>query len=292
VEYQERPAIIGTLLDITARWQLEEERREAEQKFRSIFDGATDGILIVDPETKKFHLANPMSAQMLGYSQEELQGLGVMDIHPPDSLAYVLDQLERQKRREFRVALDIPVMRKDGGIFYADISASHLFIKRKLFLIGIFRDISERRQAEEALKTQALVLASMAEAVTVGSLDGYIEFVNPASCVMFGYQEGELIGRHTSVLNDLPEKENEQFVREVMEQLQKKGTWCGEVRNRRKDGTPFLTYARVSTSALPGKTLWIAVQEDITARKNLEEATGGYLQFIRLLLETMPNPVF
>ncbi|MFZ5448263.1 MAG: PAS domain S-box protein [Thermodesulfobacteriota bacterium] len=291
IEYRGRPAIMGTLLDITARRRAEEEQREAEQQFRSIFDNATDGILIVDLETKRFHLANPMIAQMLGYTREELQSLGVRDVHPPDSLPYVLNGLGRHASGDLGVAPNIPMLRKDGSIFYVDISASPYFKKGKLFLAGIFRDVTARKQEGESLKTQALVLESMAEAVTVVSEDGYIVSANPAAYALFEYQEGELTGQPVTVLNDLPPAENERFVREVIDHLQREGIWLGEVRNRTKSGTPFITYARVSTLELPGKKFWVCVQEDITARKHLEEATAGYLHFIRHLLETIPNPV-
>jgi two-component system cell cycle sensor histidine kinase/response regulator CckA len=101
-----------------------------------------------------------------------------------------------------------------------------------------------------------------------------------------------LIGQHVSVLHDLTPKENERFVREIIEHLQRKGIWSGEVKNRTKAGISFLTYARLSTLELPEKKLFISVQEDITVRKHLEEATVGYVKFIRLLLETIPNPIF
>ncbi len=57
-----------------------------------------------------------------------------------------------------------------------------------------------------------------------------------------------------------------------MEQLQTTGLWAGEVRNRRKDGTPFYTHARISALEIAGKKYWISVQEDITERRQVEEA--------------------
>jgi two-component system cell cycle sensor histidine kinase/response regulator CckA len=292
IDYQGRPAIVGTLLDITERTQSEEALREAEQKFRSIFDNATYGILIADPETGKFHLANPMIARMLGYSQEELQGLGIIDIHPPDSLAEVMNAFERLERQESSVVQEITVLRKDGSVFYADISATHIHIKGKLYLAGIFQDITARKQAKEALQTQARVLESMSEAVTGFSEDGRIVFANPAAYTMFGYPEGELTGQPVTALNDLPVEKSERFVREIIERLQREGSWSGEIRNRTKDGISFITYARITTLELPEKKLWISVQEDITAHKHLAKATRKYLQFIELLMETIPNPIF
>ncbi len=89
---------------------------------------------------------------------------------------------------------------------------------------------------------------------------------------MFGYQPGELIGQHVSVLNDGSAEERIILANSIMEQLRTHGIWTGEVRNRRKDGTPFYTHARVSALEIAGKKCWIAVQEDITERRQVEAA--------------------
>ena len=62
------------------------------------------------------------------------------------------------------------------------------------------------------------------------------------------------------------------LARNIIEQLRTSGLWAGEVRNRRKDGTPFYTYARISALEIAGKHCWIGVQEDITERRQVEEA--------------------
>ncbi|MFZ5449727.1 MAG: PAS domain-containing protein [Thermodesulfobacteriota bacterium] len=287
LEYQERPAVMGTLLDITERRRAEAAQQEAEQQFRAIFDHATDGILIADPETRQFHLGNPMIARMLGYTQEELQHLRIEDIHPSASQPYVLDQFERHLRGELIVAPDMPVLRKDGSVFYADISASHIMIRGKLYPAGIFRDITARKQAEEALQIQARALENMAEAVHVTDELGTIVFANPAAHAMFGYPEGELTGRHVSELNDLSPAENERLVSNIIQQLEQEGSWVGEFRNRKKDGTAFITQARISALKLPEKSLWISVQEDITQRQQATRALAIQAQLLDVALDSI-----
>ena len=126
------------------------------------------------------------------------------------------------------------------------------------------------RRAEEMLRTQALVLESMAEGVQIAREDRIILSTNPASDSIFGYTRGELLGQHVSVLNDPPE-EAAHITEHIIAELKAHGSRHGEVRNRKKDGTPFWTSAHVSTLQKVGEKYWITVQQDITARKRAEE---------------------
>ncbi len=139
-------------VDITDLKNREEELKESEQRFRRIFEEVTDGIILADPETKKFYFGNKKIYQMLGCSEEEIKRLGVMDIHPQEALPFVLEQFEKQSRREIALAKDIPVKRKDGSIFYADINSASITLAGKAYLMGIFRDVTERKKAEDALQ--------------------------------------------------------------------------------------------------------------------------------------------
>jgi PAS domain S-box-containing protein len=150
--YQGRPAIIGTLLDITERRKADEELIESEQRFRAIFDYAMEGILLVDIEKKKFFTANNMFLQMLGYTLDEIGDIGLTDIYPEKDQAYVTEQFERQLRGESTLATDIPVKRKDGSVFYAEINSSPITLVGKEYMVQIYRDITERKRMEEKLR--------------------------------------------------------------------------------------------------------------------------------------------
>jgi PAS domain S-box-containing protein len=144
--------LISVHRDITERRQMEQVLRDAELKFKTIFDKASDGILLAETGSKTFFLANNKICEMLGYTQKEILKLGLSEIHPKKDLSYAIEQFERCLRNEISLAADIPVVRKDGTVFYADINASSLKLEGKNYLIGIFRDITERKQAEELLK--------------------------------------------------------------------------------------------------------------------------------------------
>ncbi len=125
-----------------------EKFEKYEQKFRDIFDDVIDGVLLADSKTKKFYTGNRMISEMLGYSKDEIKKLGLQNIHPKKDLPYVLDSFERQLKKEITLAKDIPVKRKDGSIFYVDINAFPVVLSGKAYLMGIFRDITARKQAE------------------------------------------------------------------------------------------------------------------------------------------------
>jgi len=152
--------------EVAERKRAEQVIRESEEKFRAIFDNATDGILLADLETKKFFSANKTICNMLGYSLDEIKELGVMDIHPKKDLPYVIDQFEKQSRKEITTAKDIPAKRRDGSVFYAEVNSSPVILGGKQYLIGIFRDITERKQAEKEQGKHIQELEILAKATT------------------------------------------------------------------------------------------------------------------------------
>jgi len=125
--------------------------RESEEKFRTIFDNVIDGIILAEPESKRFYTGNKMICKMLGYSPEEISNLRVSDIHPRKDLAYVLEQFNAQLDKKITLARDIPMKRKDGSVFYADVNSSAIKIAGKTYLMGVFRDITHRKEAEKKL---------------------------------------------------------------------------------------------------------------------------------------------
>ena len=132
--------------DITQRKKIEQELRESEYRFRSLFDHLGDGVLVMDIETKKLFLANKAMCQMLGYRLEEIKNMRVMDIIPKESVPFALKQFDKQSRDEIEGNTDIPIERSDGSIFYVDITSSSLIFDGRTYLMGVFRDITERRR--------------------------------------------------------------------------------------------------------------------------------------------------
>jgi PAS domain S-box-containing protein len=151
-EHGEIVNFIAVKEDITERKRAVESLRESEQELRAIFDGALDGIVVADAKTRKCLTANAAMCSMLGYTLEEMVRIGVSDMHPKQELPHVIEQFQRVGRHEIPMATDIPVMRKDGSVFYADVKGSTISFAGEDCLLGIFRDVTERKCAEEALQ--------------------------------------------------------------------------------------------------------------------------------------------
>ncbi len=157
----ERGALVsydGLIQDITERKQAEMALRESDIRYRTLFGESTDGILIADIETKTFKYANPALCRMLGYTEEELQTMGLPDIHPKDAVQSVAAEFEAQIRGDKTLATDISCLRKDGSVFQADINAVKMTVDGRPCIVGFFRDITERKRTdqdrEQALQRQ------------------------------------------------------------------------------------------------------------------------------------------
>ena len=147
--WNDREVIIGVSRDITGRIQTEKSLEEAELKFKTIFDSASDGFLGAWPDTRKLSTANDKICQMLGYTKEEILNMFMYDIHPQNSIIYVNEQFDRLLKKEISIARDIPLIKKSGEIFFTDVTASRLILEGKEYLLGLFRDTSDRKLAED-----------------------------------------------------------------------------------------------------------------------------------------------
>ncbi|MHB1036795.1 MAG: PAS domain S-box protein [Pirellulales bacterium] len=142
--------------DVTDRQRAEEGMREFETRFHDIINNAGDGILFVDSAARTIVSANPAMAAMLGRSVDELAGMPFLELHPPESRAQVAAEFEKHRLGERHRSSDIPVMRKDGSILYADIASTMVMMNGVQYISGFFRDVTERTRAEAERKRLAV----------------------------------------------------------------------------------------------------------------------------------------
>jgi formate hydrogenlyase transcriptional activator len=138
--------------EIQTRSKIEESLRASERTLKTVFESANDGILVADVKNGRFVMANGAMCRMLGCSPEEIKDRCVADIHPVESLDHVRLQFEKQGRGETSLAPDIPVKRRDGGVFFADVNSAPLELDGRAHLLGIFRDVTARKHAEMELR--------------------------------------------------------------------------------------------------------------------------------------------
>ena len=124
------------------------------------------------------------------------------------------------------------------------------------------------RKVEFGPAIDQALLNSMSEGVRLSDEDGLIVYTNRAEDDLFGYAPGELIGKHVSILNAYPPEEYRRIVAEVVATVKAHGQWEGEWLSRRKDGSEFVTSARITAVAVEGAPCWLSVRRDLTAARN------------------------
>ena len=150
--------------DIAARRRAEIALQQSHDELHAIYHGMVDGLLVADLATFRFVRANAAICRMLGYTAAELMTMRIFDIHPPEQA-----DLHRLAIAEFVAGkrlrtTDVPVVRKDGSTFFADIDASQIVYDGRPCVMGFFRDISERKLAQEALEKERRTLKHLLQA--------------------------------------------------------------------------------------------------------------------------------
>jgi PAS domain S-box-containing protein len=181
---------------VTERRSAEEAMRKSEERYRILFEGAVEGILVTDAENMQFRYSNPAMCQMLGYTEEEMLQLGITDIHPKDSLDLVLSEFGAQVEGQKIFASDIPCVRKDGSVIIVNIASAPLIIDDRKCNVGFFKDITENKQARETMREIEDRFRKIVEqapiAMAIVSMDGIIEFINHKAIKVFGYQPEDI----------------------------------------------------------------------------------------------------
>lgn len=169
-------AILSVTIDITAQIRTEKALRESEEKYRAIFDGAAEGIRIIDRQTKKFTYVNPAMCRMLGYTEDELRHMTVRDIMPPEVVALINTEIERHDSKNKSIFLnDIPNLKKDGTIIYTDVALTpRIVIDGRHNSIAFSTDITEKKKAEDDIKKIEEQLRRSQKLEALGRLTGGI----------------------------------------------------------------------------------------------------------------------
>ena len=147
----------------------QQELINSEEKFRNIFEGAVEGIKVVDVESDKFRYVNLALCDMLGYREEELMQMKAIDIHPDNDLEKALVESESQSSNKKTLQSDIPCLRKDGTIIYADISIFHALIDGRECTVGFYTDVTELKNIEKEIQEANLAKIAAEESSRIKS---------------------------------------------------------------------------------------------------------------------------
>ncbi|MFX1255200.1 MAG: PAS domain S-box protein [Promethearchaeota archaeon] len=284
--------------EIIKRRQEETALRQREQRYRALFEFTNDAIFIVGLDYILLEV-NQSAADMLNYSVEELVGMPLSHIvaenEYPDTLNILKALFEGKKvpayERIFR--------RKNGIEFPGEISAALVsdITGNPLHYQAIVRDITERKQAEEALRKSEERFRELAERSfdVIAELDsnGHFIYVSPAIEEIAGYNAEEMVGK--SLFDYVSGSEsNISEIISSMEQVMNGETVVGlQVEIVRKDGTP--AFMEVNSSPIVRDEQIIGMQgiaREITLRKRMEEALTQSEERFRRQFKNFPVPAF
>ncbi|MCK9361986.1 MAG: transporter substrate-binding domain-containing protein [Syntrophales bacterium] len=247
-----------------------EKELHAESERRSIlFENSPDGILIIDPQTAGFLAFNTAAHQQLGYSREEFARLTIADVEINETLEDVKAHIANviQKRSDVFETLQ---RNRQGEIRNVQITAQIVDVHGQPIYHCIWRDITDRKRAEEKNLRLAAAIEQSGETVLMTDLAGIIQYVNPAFERITGYTRQEAMGKNPRILKS--GRQDGDFYKDLWENLSAGRTWKGRFVNRKKSGDLYDEDATISpVRNLAGEiTHYVAVKRDITEQLKTE----------------------
>jgi PAS domain S-box-containing protein len=166
-QYQGRPAVIGTLLDITERRYADEALQESELKFKSIFENAGGAIFIANRKTGEILECNTQAEVLLGRTRAEIIGMHQTDLHPRGEEEKYKKKFAAHVRKGHAVDFEGEIQHMDGRMIPVWISAQSLVIGDKDVILGLFVNITERKKVESKLIEYQEQLKSLASQLSL-----------------------------------------------------------------------------------------------------------------------------
>ena len=262
------PALIRALDEVWARRSLREQYAFQESLLESM------PIPVYFKDRQGIYLGcNRAFEDMFGKRRTEIIGKPVSDMWPPE----IADKTR---------AMDQQLFDRPGAQIYesvvvgADEKIRDVVIHMATFqrtdgsvggLIGVIMDITERKRAEEQLRKLARAVEQSPESIVITNLDANIEYINDAVVRITGYSREELIGQNPRILQT--GKTPRTSYAALWQALPRGETWQGEFINQRKDGSEYIESASIAPirKADGHVSHFVAVKEDITERKRIEE---------------------
>jgi PAS domain S-box-containing protein len=263
----------------TERKRPEEALRESEQRYRSLFKNNHSVMLLIDPVSAEIVDANPAACYFYGWSQEELTSMKITDINmlSNEQVFQEMEQAKSEKRKHFFFRHRLA----NEEIRDVEVYSGPIKLRGEEFLYSIIHDISERKQAREALQQSKelfeKVFITQQDALFIldASQPPIILDCNPAASEVFGYSREEMRGRSPDFLH-VDKTKVRKFREQVHSTFAEQSSFhLPEFEMKRKNRTVFPTeHTIMQLEDDHGKRIgWVSVVRDISHKKQVEKDT-------------------
>jgi PAS domain S-box-containing protein len=283
--------------NITERRQMEEKLRDSEERLRQLIEFAPDAIYVNDLNGN-FLEGNKQAEELTGYKREELIGRNMLEIGllPEKYLPKALEALEKNIHGEKTGPDEFELARKDGRTIIVEISTFPVKRGGNVEILGIARDITERKRIENALrdteKRYRLIFDNVSDVVFLYDTSFKVISVSPSVEKVLGYRPDEVIGKSFQDSNLLAPEQLETALSNAIRVLE--GERIGSVVYEfiKKDGGRGFGEINSSPLIRDGKVVGvISVARDITERKEIEDALRESEEKIRNILQSSPDAI-
>ena len=271
-------SLIGAFQDITARKQAYEQLRESEQRYRSLFEYTSDGVVLIDMDGKVIN-ANQQILQMLGYTQEAVAGRPFTEFIATGEVEAGQALLAARAATRPAPSLfkrTLVAANGDEVLFEVSTGLVHDAQGNPLYIQTIARNITEREQAEQQLRLLGAAVhhANDGVVITNATTDDtpIILYVNDAECRMTGYTPAEMIGQPQSML--IGPATDRREAAQVREARKRAEPYRGEFLLYRKDRSTLWFDVGIEPikDAAGNITNWVIISRDVTSRKQHEQS--------------------
>lgn len=290
---EQMSGVVLTLTDVTQIKQAEEALRRSEEKFRAISSNTPDHIMMQDHEFRYEFVVNPQ----IGLTEQDMLGKTDHDFLSKEDA----DNLTRLKKQVLEsgkpLHLEIPVRSREGVEGYFDGSFIPKFdaAGKVTGLIGYFKDVTARKQAEESLRNSEanyrLLFAKNPNPMWVFDEDT-LQFVavNDAATQCYGWSRNEFLSM--SVLDIRPPEDRPLAQIIIAQNRNAQENKIGVVRHWKKDGTVMEMDVNATTITYEGRPGRLCSMNDLTDRKRAEEALQENRALLRSYLDNLPALFF
>ena len=250
--------------------------KNSEERYRNLFEESPMGIFLIDMEGRIID-ANPTIEKILSYSTEELKDMNITAFYTKNTLLAENDMIRLLESRELK-RFETELTRKNGEVFYAEITASIFEYGNTILVQGTLHDITEKKRAKEALIREKNLFENTFESLSdaafiISAKPAIIRQANCRAVEIFGYSKEEMIGQKTDFLH-VDSKLLEEFRQHIYPCIKRgEKTPRFKFMMKKKDGTIFPTEHSIAPLFSPDDefTGMVSIVRDITAEKEAEE---------------------